>query len=69
MLGYNIDLYFHHYKLTIEIGEMVTVTEILTTEQKDKKQKSKNLVVSLLKPILTKKTLIFLKQSMNILAH
>ena len=29
MLGYRIDLYFHDYKLAIEIDEMIKVTEIL----------------------------------------
>ena len=30
VLSYTIDLYFHDYKLTIEIYEMDTATEILT---------------------------------------
>ena len=34
-LGYKIDLYFHEYKLAIEIEEL---GHILTTKYKDKKQ-------------------------------
>ena len=34
VLGYKIDLYFHEYKLAIEIEEL---GHILTTKYKDKK--------------------------------
>ena len=40
-----------------------TVTEVLTTKRKYKKQYKNNLVVNLLELILKKKTLIFLKLS------
>ena len=32
VLGYRIDLYFHDYNFSIEIDEMDTATEILTTK-------------------------------------
>ena len=38
VLSYRIDLYFHDYKLAIEIDENGTAAEILTTKEKDKKQ-------------------------------
>ena len=44
-----------------------TATEILTTKEKDKKQYNKNLVISLLELIVTKKTLIFLELLMKYL--
>ena len=68
VLSYRITSFCHGYKVAIKIDETGTVdTEILITKQKDKKQQNKNLVVSLLQLILTKKTLIFLKLSMKYL--
>ena len=58
ILTYRIDLRFHEYKLVTKFDANDTVTE---------KQQNKNLVVSLLKLILTKKTLIFLELSMKYL--
>ena len=58
VLGYKIDLYFHEYKLAIEIEEL---GHILTTKYKHKKQQKKNLVAYLLELILTKKNFVFLK--------
>ena len=37
VLGYRIDLYFHEYKLTIEVDELGQLTEILIMKLKDKK--------------------------------
>ena len=69
VLGYKIDLYFYDLQLQLakKLMKMDTVTAILTTKQKDKKQQSKNLIVSLLELILKKKTLICLERSMNYL--
>ena len=38
VLGYRIDLYFHHYKLAIEVVESGHNYRILTKKYKDKKQ-------------------------------
>ena len=46
---------------------MDTTTEILTTKEKGKKQCNKNLVISLLELIVTKKILIFLELLMKYL--
>ena len=68
VLSYRITLFCHGYKVAIKIDETGhSDTEILITKQKDKKQQNKNLVVSLLQLILTKKTLIFLKLSVKYL--
>ena len=58
---YNIDLYFHDYKLTTEIDENSHSDRNTDYETK------RNLVVSLLELILKKKTLIFLKPSLKYL--
>ena len=37
VLSYKIDLYFHDYRLALEIDEKVIKTEILSIKYKDKK--------------------------------
>ena len=53
--------------LQYKLMKIDTATEILTTKEKDKKQYNKNLVISLLELIVTKKTLIFLELLMKYL--
>ena len=66
VLGYRIYLYFRDYKLEIQIEKNGhSGKEILTTKQKDKKQKNKKLVVSLLELFLTTTTSISLKLSVD----
>ena len=65
VLSYKIYSYFYDCKLAIEIDEIDTATEILTTKLENKKQQNKNLVVNLLEWNLTKKTLVFLELSMK----
>ena len=59
VLVYKIDVYFHEYKLTIEIDELGN----RNIDYKIQRQKAseKNLVVCLLELILMKKVLTFLK--------
>ena len=64
-LGYRIDLYFHYYKLAIEIDENGHSDRNI--EYEIKKQQNNNLVVNLLELIIPKKTLIFLKLLMKYL--
>ena len=61
VLGYKIDLYFHKYKLSIEIDELGHKDR--KNNQKIRRQKAlkKNFVVSLSESILMKKILIFLR--------
>ena len=65
VLGYTIDLYFHGYKVDIEIDKNGQSDSIIDYKIKDRKQKNKNLIVSLLELILTKNILIFLELSMK----
>ena len=53
--------------LQYKLMKIDTATEILTTKKKDKKQYNKNLVISLLELIVTKKALIFLELLMKYL--
>ena len=53
--------------LQYKLMKIDTATEILTTKEKDKKQYNKNLVISLLELIVTKKALIFLELLMKYL--
>ena len=63
VLSYRIDLYFHDCRLAIEIFE----NGYSDRNIEYKKQQNKNLVVSLLRLILIKKTLIFLELSLKYL--
>ena len=67
VLSYRIDLYCYDYKLAIEIDENEHSDRNIDDKIKYKKQYNKNLVVSLLEWILTKKTVIFLELSMKYL--
>ena len=67
LLGYRIDLYFHDYKRAIEIDEYGWNDRSIGYEIERQKQQNKNLVLSLLELILTKKNLILLELSMKYL--
>ena len=45
VLGYRIDLYFHKYKLTIEVDELGHADRDLSNEIERKKALKKNLIV------------------------
>ena len=62
VLGYRIGLYFHEYKLAIEVDEQDILIEILIMKLKDKKDQKKHLIEYLLELILMKKILTFLKK-------
>ena len=61
LLDYRIDLYFHDYKLAIKFDENGHSDKNIDDEIKRLNAITQNLVVSLLKLILTKKTLMLLK--------
>ena len=61
VLGYKIDLYFHDYKLAVEVDEKGHEDRNIDHEIKRQKALEKHLVVNLLELILMKKILIFLK--------
>ena len=61
VLGYKIDLYFHQYKLAIEVDELGHNNKNIDYEIQRQKSIEKNLVLCLLELILMKKILIFLK--------
>ena len=65
VLGHRIDLYFHDSKLAIEIVDNGHSKRNIHYEIKTKRQQNKNSVVGVLKLILNKKTLMFLKLSMK----
>ena len=67
LLGYRIDLYFHDQKRAIEIDEYGWNDTSIGYEIERQKQQNKNLVLSLLELILTKKNLILLELSMKYL--
>ena len=52
VLGYWIDLYFHKYKLAIEIDELGHNDRNIDYEIQDKKHEKENLIVYLLELIL-----------------
>ena len=58
-LGYRIDLYFHDYKLSIEVDEEGHKDRNISHQIQRQKVLEKNLVVNLLGLILIKKILIF----------
>ena len=61
VLEYKIDVYFHDYKLAIEVDEKGHKVRSIDHEIKRPKALAKNLILNLLKLILMKKILIFLK--------
>ena len=61
VLGYRIDLYFHKYKLAIEVDELDMLIEISIMKLKDKKHQKENLIVYLLELILMKLILTFFR--------
>ena len=61
VLGYRIDLYFHKYKLAIEVGELGHTNRNINNEI-ESKALEKELIVYLLELILMKKILTFLKK-------
>ena len=61
VLGYRIDLYFHKYKLAIEVGELGHTNRNINNEI-ESKAFEKELIVYLLELILMKKILTFLKK-------
>ena len=68
VLNYGIELYFHDYKLAIEIDENGHSGRYIDYEIKRQKEIEQELgCISLLELILTKKTLIFLELSMKYL--
>ena len=62
VLGYRIDLYFHEYKLAIEVDELGHTNRNINNEIERQKHQKKNLIVYLLELILMKKILTFLKK-------
>ena len=67
LLGYRNDLYFHDYKRAIEIDEYGWNDRSIFYEIERQKQQNKNLILSLLELILTKKNLILLELSVKYL--
>ena len=68
VLNYGTELYFHDYKLAIEIDENGHSGRYIDYEIKRQKEIEQELgCISLLELILTKKTLIFLELSMKYL--
>ena len=67
LLGYRNDLYFHDYKRAIEIDEYGWNDRSIFYEIERQKQQNKNLVLSLLELILTKKNSILLELSVKYL--
>ena len=62
VLGYRIDLYFHKYKLAIEVDELGHTNRNINNEIERQKALEKELNVYLLELILMKKILTFLKK-------
>ena len=62
VLGYRIDLYFHKYKLAIEINELGHTNRNINNEIKRQKTLEKELKLNLLEFFLMKKILTFLKK-------
>ena len=62
VLGYRIDLYFHKYKLAIEVDELGNTNRNINNEIERQKALEKELNVYLLELILMKKILTFLKK-------
>ena len=67
MLGYRIDLYFHGYKLAIEIDENGDCNRNIDYEIKRQKTIEQELVCKFIKITQEKKSLIILKLSMKYL--
>ena len=67
VLSYRIDLYFHDYKLTIEIDENGHSNRNIDYKIKRQKAINKNLIASVLELILTKNNLTFSELSMEYL--
>ena len=67
ILSCRIEWYSHDYKLAIEIDENGHNNKNTEHKEKGKKQYNKNLVISLLELIVTKKALIFLELLMKYL--
>ena len=66
VLSYRIELYFHDYKLAIEIDENGHRNRNIDYEiKKTKSSRTRNFVVNLSELILTEKTLIFLELPMT----
>ena len=65
VLGYKIDLYFHKYKLAIEVDELGHKDRDIDYKMQREKAIENNLVVCLLELILMKKILTFLKPKMK----
>ena len=64
ILGYRIDLYFHDYKLPVEIDENRHSDGNIDYKIKRQKAIEQELGLNLLELIRTKNTFIFLQQSM-----
>ena len=62
VLDYRIDLYFHKYKLAIEVDELGNTNRNINNEIERQKALEKELNVYLLELILMKKILTFLKK-------
>ena len=62
VLGYRIDLYFHKYKLAIEVDKLGHTDRNINNEIERQKALEKELNCILLELILMKKILIFLKK-------
>ena len=62
VIGDRIDLYFHKYKLAIEVDELGHSDKNINDEIEWQKALEKNLIVYLLELILIKKMLPFLKK-------
>ena len=62
VLDYRVDLYFHKYKLAIEVDELGNTNRNINNEIERQKALEKELNVYLLELILMKKILTFLKK-------
>ena len=67
VLGYEIHIYFHDYKLAVEIDENDHQDRDISLEIERQKALENELVVNLLEFILIKKILIFLRFRMKYL--
>ena len=65
ILGYRVGLYFHDYKLAIEVDEFGHTHRSINYEIQRKKQYRKSLVVNLLKLILMNKISILKFKAIN----
>ena len=62
VLGYRIDLYFYEYKLAIEVNELRHTNSNIKNKTERQKALEKELNCILIKLILMKKILTFLKK-------